>query len=86
LLCFSDPDSTVPALTNFLARSPQPEIRRLATDALAKHGQDARVAVPFLLSRSGDSDSEIRVEATNALMQIAPEVLSPGHLRLSQPP
>jgi hypothetical protein len=61
LLCFSDPDSTVPALTNFLARSPQPEIRRLATDALAKHGQDARVAVPFLLTPKSASKRRMRL-------------------------
>jgi hypothetical protein len=75
LLSGSDPDSMVPALTNFLAGSPPPAIRKNATDALASHGQQARIAVPFLLSRCGDSDLEIRTEATNALMKIAPGVL-----------
>jgi len=76
LLSNSDPDSMVPALTNFLHGSPPPEIRRLATDALAAYGQQARIAAPFLLSRCSDSDPEIRSEATNALMQIASEVLT----------
>ena len=79
LLSSSDPDSMVPALTNFLQGSPQPEIRRQATEALAAYGHEARVAVPFLLSRCSDSDPEIRSEATNALIQIAPESLPNGH-------
>jgi len=84
LLCFSDPASTVPALTNFLACSLPPAIRGQAVAALVKHGQDARVAVPFLLSRCSNSDVEIRIEATNALMQIAPEVLLKDHPQSNQ--
>jgi len=76
LLSGSDPASMVPALTNFLHGSPPPAIRRQAMEALAAHGQQARMAVPFLLSRCSDSDPEISTEATNALIQIAPEVLS----------
>jgi hypothetical protein len=86
LLSSSDPTSMVSALTNFLAGSPPLAIRGQAVAALAKHGQDARLAVPFFLFRCSDSDPEIRTEATNALMQIAPEVLSIDHLRSNQPP
>ena len=76
LLCFSDSTATVPALTNFISDSPPPEIRRQATEALAKHGTNAAVAVPFLLARFNSSDPEIRGEATNAIAQIAPEILA----------
>lgn len=76
MLSYSDPGVMVPALTNFLAGSPPPAVRRQATEALAKHGQNARIAIPFLLSRCSNSDPEIRTEATNALMQIAPEALT----------
>ena len=86
LLSSSDPTSMVSALTNFLAGSPSPAIRGQAVAALAKHGRDARKAVPFLLSRCSDSDPEIRTEATNALMQIAPEMLSKDYPQSSQPP
>lgn len=75
LLSHADAQATVPALTNFLAGSPPPEIRRQATDALAKHGKAAAVAVPFLLSRLNDSNPDVRTEATNALMKIAPEAV-----------
>ena len=78
LLCFCDPASIVPALTNFLAGSPPPAVRRAATQALADHGTNALDAVPFLLSRYSNSDPDISIEASNALMQIAPEVLANG--------
>lgn len=76
MLSYSDPSVMVPALTNFLAGSPPPAIRRQATEALAKHGRDARIAVPFLLSRYSNSDPDIRIEASNALVQIAPNALA----------
>jgi hypothetical protein len=76
MLSYSDPGVMVPALTNFLAGSPPPAVRRAATQALAKHGTNALDAVPFLLSRCRNSDPEIYIEASNALMQIAPEVLA----------
>ena len=76
MLSYSDSGVMVPALTNFLASSPPRAIRRQATEALAKHGRDARVAVTFLLSRCSNSNPEIRIEASNALVEIAPNVLA----------
>jgi hypothetical protein len=78
MLGFSDPGVMVPALTNFLASSPSPSSRRQATEALAKHGTNALDAVPFLLSRFGNSDPDISIEASNALLQIAPDALAKG--------
>lgn len=78
LLSSSDPDSMAPALISFLRDSPPPAIRHQAMEALAAYGEQARIAAPFLLSRCSNSDPEIRIEATNALMQIAPESLA-GH-------
>ena len=76
MLSYGDPSIMVPALTNFLAGSPPPAVRRAATQALAKHGTNALDAVPFLLSRYSSSEPDIRIEASNALMQIAPAVLA----------
>lgn len=76
MLSYSDPGVMVPVLTNFLAGSPPPAVRRAATQALAEHGTNARDAVPFLLSRYSNSDPEICIEASNALTQIAPDVLA----------
>ena len=83
LLSISDPGAAVPALTNYLAGSPAPDFRRTATDALWRHGADSREVVPSLLSRCGDSDPEIRAEATNAVEQINPNALgrAPAEVR-----
>ena len=79
MLSYSDPGVMVPALTNFLAGSPPPAVRSVATQALAMHGTNALDAVPFLLSMYSNSNQEISVEASNALMQIAPETLAKVH-------
>jgi hypothetical protein len=84
LLRISDPDSTVPAFTNFLQESLPPAIYHQAIESLAAYGEQAHAAVPFLLSRLHDADPDIRAETTNALMQIAPEALANGRLPQSQ--
>jgi hypothetical protein len=75
LLSTSDPDSVVPALTNFIQGSPPQETRRLAIAALRAYGKISPAVVPFLSSRLNDPDPTIREETTNALKTITSESL-----------
>ena len=68
------PATSVPAIANLLYR-PEPFLRRVALLALAELAKDARPAVPSLKDALNDSDFGVRLEATNALRRIAPEVL-----------
>jgi HEAT repeat protein len=66
----------VPALTNCLRESAAPHLRRNATWALGQYGEQARVAMPLLLNQLTDPDLGVRIQTTNALQKIAPEVLT----------
>jgi len=66
----------VHALTNFL-RADFPLItRKLAVRSLGSYSNEAGIAVPLLLDLIDSPDSDLRVSVTNALMSIAPEVLT----------
>jgi hypothetical protein len=70
-----EPELVVPALTKGL-KDVRYEVRRQIADALREFGQLARPSVPALLEALNDSDLDARRNATNALMRIAPEVLT----------
>jgi hypothetical protein len=74
-LSIGNPEGVVPALTNFLSKPQSATVRKRVTDIMATYGKQAGLAIPFLLLRLRNADPEIRGEATNALMLIAPEVL-----------
>jgi hypothetical protein len=65
----------VSALTNCLNTASPPEVRRWALWALGEYGGRARDAVPALLHITSDPNNPSQVQASNALLQIAPEVL-----------
>jgi len=66
----------VPALTNCLSATKQTILLHNATWALGIYGDQARAAVPALLNAITDPENRVRRQATNALQQIAPEVLT----------
>lgn len=66
------PEQVVPALTKGL-RSPEASLRRESATALARF--QALSAVPDLRAALSDNEQAVRDAATNALQQIAPEVL-----------
>jgi HEAT repeat protein len=69
-----EPDRVVPALITQLN---YPDYNRIAAVwALRRYGSNAMSAVPFLLQRISDPDEGVRMAVTNALMKIAPEVLT----------
>ena len=59
-----------------LASDPDPRARTWAIRMLPTFGQDAREALPQLLAALNDPDKNLRFTATEALKQIAPEVLT----------
>jgi hypothetical protein len=69
--------SVVPALANCL-RAPDSASRVEVVTALGMYGGLAKAAVPELLEVLTDSDLRLRMQATNVLMKIAPEVLTNG--------
>ncbi len=54
----------------------RPLVRYHAHASLAKFADNARPAVPALLSNLQDPDTNLRTMTTNALLEIAPEVLT----------
>ncbi len=70
-----EPELVVPILTDNL-QGPAPEPRATAAYLLSVFGEDGRPAVPALLSLLSDADKSVRTAATNALLKIAPEVLT----------
>jgi len=75
-----EPDLVVPVLAECV-RSQKTVPRMYTVRALAEFGEQARSAVPALLEALSDSDDFVRVQATNAMMRIAPEVLTNGVVR-----
>lgn len=69
-------DLSVPALTNKLCSSPTDEIRVAAARALAGFQGQAHTAVPSLVRALSDRSIAVRVAATNALYEVAPDVLT----------
>ncbi len=80
-----EPDSVVPALTECL-QDPRQQVRREAARALRAYGEQARPALPGLLNLLTAPDFLSRVSATNALLQIAPEVLTNAPPPTTKPP
>ena len=65
----------VPALINAVDDA-RYEVRSLAVSSLAVFGGAARPAVPTLLRCAQSTNEPFRIRATNALLRIAPEVLT----------
>ena len=69
----------IPGLTNCLA-SPNPPVRQMALVHLVKFSRE-EFAIEAVRKALWDTDGSVRTEATNALLQIAPEVLTNGAAR-----
>ena len=69
-----EPSVSVPALTNCL-KSSDPHVQANAAEALGRFGEQARSAVPPLTDLLNDPRPSTRNAATNALRNIAPELL-----------
>jgi HEAT repeat protein len=67
------PEIAVPALANSLESS---NMQHYAVGALRRFGPNARLAVPELVRMLDDPSSDVRRLASDALEQIAPEVLA----------
>ncbi len=66
----------VPALVQCLRPGTPPPLRNRAIWMLGQYGEQARESVPPLLRLTTDREETLRIRATNALMKIAPEVLT----------
>jgi len=69
-----EPGICVPALADLLKHTDW-SVRQNAADSLRRFGEDARPALPALLSALHDPARLVRMEATNTIRNIAPEVL-----------
>src|SRR5262249_52543221 len=65
-------EKDVPILADSL-KSADPEFRRLAAEALAKMGPQARPAIPALLTNLKGKDKALRLVAMRALKTIGPD-------------
>ena len=70
------PNTVVPALTNYLAESTNYILRRRIIWVLGDIATQSRPAQPFLVAALQDPDASVRKQATNALLEIAPEILT----------
>ena len=70
------PGLILPALTNCLGTSTNSLLRSRVFWVLGRIGCQARPAQPFLVAALQDADANVRKQATNALLRIAPEVLT----------
>jgi HEAT repeat protein len=68
------PELVIPALTNCLRHS-QVQSRYVAANVLGYLRQEARAAIPALQEALVDDDALVRDAATNAIVNIAPELL-----------
>jgi len=75
-----EPTLVVPVLTRRLQGTSRLK-RSFLAHALGQYGEEARSAVDVLLDALNDSDLQVCEEATNALRQIAPEVLEKSGAR-----
>ena len=71
-----NPELTVPALLSCLQDSSNRATRAAVANALGAYGDHAREAIPLLLRTAQDPNEVIHAQATNALLKIAPEVLT----------
>jgi len=69
-----EPALVVPTLANSLG-DPIVVVRRLSAHSLGLFAGQAQMAIPALVQSLNDTNASVREEATNALRQIAPEVL-----------
>ena len=70
-----EPHRVVPVLAN-TAQGSDPLSRALAILTLGDFRQEAQAAVPMLLTALSDREAVVRDAATNALQQIAPELIT----------
>jgi HEAT repeat protein len=80
------PEVVVPALTKYLNANPRTDSPHIGIAALAlgAYGQKAKPAIPVLLQICQSPNSSCRALATNAIMNIAPEVLTNAPLSLGR--
>jgi HEAT repeat protein len=71
-----EPQTVVPVLTNLLGATNEQALRLSALYALKHFGSRATSAIPAILRVTTDADDRIRSGATNALLEIAPELLT----------
>jgi HEAT repeat protein len=71
----TDPAIVLPALANAL-QDPRPPVRMAAVRSLGDLGEGARSATANVLAAFSDIEWQVRLNATNALQKIAPEVLT----------
>jgi HEAT repeat protein len=74
--CDLKPGLILPALTNSLGTSTNSLLRSRVIWALGKFKSQVRLTQPFLIAALQDPDANVRKQATNALLKIAPEVLT----------
>lgn len=72
------PDTVVPAIMKHLQRPLGHNARAALVAALHAYGEKARDAVPVLQRMLNDPHDWVRFQVTNALMRIAPEILTNG--------
>jgi len=70
-----EPNLVIPALAA-LAHDNRRDVRLSVIHALGNFGTNTRVVLPYLVAALQDSDGLVRSSATNALLTIAPEVLT----------
>jgi hypothetical protein len=75
-----EPDLEIPALVRTID-IPVRQVRCSAIYALGRFGNQARLAVPSLLIALNDQEARVRETATNAILNIAPEVLKTNAFR-----
>ena len=73
-----EPQIAVPALINSL-QDRDIWLRCASAKALGDFGERARPALPALIEALCDMDAEVRQNATNAIMEIAPAALGKEH-------
>jgi HEAT repeat protein len=71
--CDLKPGLILPALTNCLGNSTNPLLRSRAIWVLGNFKPQVRLTQPFLIAALQDPDANVRKQATNALLKIAPE-------------
>jgi HEAT repeat protein len=70
------PELVIPVLTDHLRKIETMDVHSFLLLALAAYGEQARTAVPVLLSMTTNRNEWVRREATDALRNVAPDVLT----------
>lgn len=71
----AEPEVSLPALLPLLSHR-DTKARAAATRAVGAFGDSARSAIPLLVKSLDDPSPKVRVQATNAILKIAPEILT----------